>query len=83
MPSTRTKTPSRTHQTAIMLEAEELDALGLESSECSAGVTAGDPLPPPAARPCSLSPRLIEEALGQSRLRRTVSERCLSSSAGS
>src|ERR1700690_345959 len=73
MPSTRTKTPRRT-QTAIRLGAEEFDAPGLESSECSAGATARDPLALPAARPCALSPQLIEEALGQARLRRTVSE---------
>ncbi|MGO9902762.1 MAG: hypothetical protein ACLP0J_24430 [Solirubrobacteraceae bacterium] len=30
--------------------------------------------PLPAARPCALSPQLIEEALDQARLRRTVSE---------
>ncbi|MGO9900289.1 MAG: transposase, partial [Solirubrobacteraceae bacterium] len=72
MPSTRTKTPSST-PTTILLGAEEFDAPGL-SGECSAGATAGDPLPLPAALPCALSPQLIEEALDQARLRRTVSE---------
>ncbi len=73
MPSTRTKSPSST-PTAIMLGADQFDASGLVSSERSAGATAGDPLPLPAALPCALSPQLIEEALDQARLRRTVSE---------
>ena len=72
MPSTRTKTPSST-PTKILLGAEEF-APGLEFSERFAGATAGDPLPLPAAPPCALSPQLIEEALDQARLRRTVSE---------
>jgi putative transposase len=57
----------------MLLDAEEFDVPGLESSECSAGATAGD-LPLPAAPGCALSPELIAEALGQARLRKTVSE---------
>ena len=72
MPSTRTKTPSST-PTSMLLDAEEFDISGLESSVWSAGVTAGDPLSLRAARPCALSPELIEEALGQARVRTMVS----------
>ncbi|MGO9794040.1 MAG: IS256 family transposase, partial [Solirubrobacteraceae bacterium] len=72
MPSTRTKTPSSTSST-ILLGAEEFDA-GLESSERSAGATAGDSVPLPAARSRALSPGLIEQALGQARLRRAVDD---------
>src|SRR5512142_2543544 len=71
MPSTRTKTPSST-QTTVVLDAEEFDAPGLESGEWSACGAAGDPLPPLAARGRELSPQLIEEALGQARLRRSL-----------
>jgi hypothetical protein len=71
MPSTRTKTPSST-QTTVALDAEEFDARGLESSEWSACTAAGDLLPPAAARGRELSPQLIEEALGQGRLRRSL-----------
>jgi len=57
----------------MLLDAEEFDVSGLESSVWSAGVTAGDPLSLRAARPCALSPELIEEALGQARVRTMVS----------
>jgi putative transposase len=71
MPSTHTKTPSCT-QTTRMLDAKDLDAVGLR--ERCAGAAAGDPLPLPAARSGALSPQLIEEALEHAQLRRAVSE---------
>ena len=73
MPSTRTKTPSRTQtQTTAVLDADEFDAPELECSERRVGGAAGDPLPLPAARVRQPSPQVIEQALGQARLRRSL-----------
>ena len=64
----RTKTPSRTQSTRIVLDPEELEAPGLEPGERSAGVAARD-LPLPAAPSRELSQELIDEALDRARLR--------------
>jgi putative transposase len=92
MPTT-TKIPSRT-QSAIVLDCEEFDPLGLESGARSAGAERSEPderaeraggraqrgaggtRRAEATGSCErgLRPELVEEAIGQARLRRAVGE---------